>query len=80
MKNKIKEFLIKLVAPDYYEIKKHNSYLSSDIEALEIDVSILIHGKPWQKNLVKNRSKHKSLLTKKNHFSSYSLDGLNDYV
>ncbi len=73
MKNRIKKFIIKLVAPDYYELK-------NEIEDLQIDISILIHGKQWQKNLVKNKSKHKSLLTKKNHFSSYSLDGLNDYV
>jgi hypothetical protein len=73
MKNRIKEFLIKLVAPDYYDLK-------NEIEELQIDVSILIHGKPWQKNLVKNKSKHKSLLIKKNHYSSYSLEGLSDYV
>jgi hypothetical protein len=32
MKNIIKEFLIKLVAPDYYEIKKQNSILKSKIK------------------------------------------------
>ncbi len=51
MKNKIKEFLIKLVAPDYYEIKKQNKQMHEDIYAL-------IEGEPYQKIEVELRLKY----------------------
>jgi hypothetical protein len=47
----IKEFLIKLVAPDYYEIKKQNRQMHNDIYAL-------IEGEPFQKISVEMRWKY----------------------